>query len=561
LGEAQGILSNQRPHNSDQLGKLGEDEFKVACSRAKIVCNEVRRDRFGWDAMIEFDYEPPSANMSLDHRPAPISCYVQIKTIWEDSKTVKLKLSAAEHIAKKHLPSFIIVQRVATNLQVAERIVIHLLDDPLAKILKKLRQASAAGVEKINSEWVYFNVDRDGTRIPATGDALRDAIVSAIGGLDAQSKYLQKKENQRKTLGYGPHGYAGSFEFSGVNIEDFVDGFLGLKDLSVNSMAASEIRFGISRALPGIDGPATLKITPSEPTPCKVGCHVPGGEAPVVIHGEFRAPMIPGLPKENFKVLARTELFDLTLTLTDMNWKPREGVFKNHSASPTIWLDFYRFSRLVTTPGAILRVEPLGQRTLELPCVDVKHTMDQVEVTKIEKICANAQRIVELVGQADLTLTADEVVASHNDVAICLALIDNETDGPFFTVTSELEGVDPEEIDPRFGFCAHFPLGDICIAYSVLCDATYVQDDSHFTLKLQAQRFGEIRLVNDDVELERFHQRTVKNYELKAWARYPSLRLREAHELAAVSVAVSEKNDHAQVKQSTKRSQKSFGKN
>src|SRR3974377_1161280 len=68
--------------NPDQLGQKGEAHFKEICSDKKLICNQTLYDRSGWDFIVEFPYQQSSMQSSLDSRHSPISCHVQVKTMW-----------------------------------------------------------------------------------------------------------------------------------------------------------------------------------------------------------------------------------------------------------------------------------------------------------------------------------------------------------------------------------------------------------------------------------------------------------------------------------------------
>jgi len=67
---------------ADELGEKGESRFREICADAQLVCNKAARDRTGWDFLVEFPLATTSP-LSLDHRRAPLSVHVQVKTIRE----------------------------------------------------------------------------------------------------------------------------------------------------------------------------------------------------------------------------------------------------------------------------------------------------------------------------------------------------------------------------------------------------------------------------------------------------------------------------------------------
>ena len=148
--------------NSDQLGKKGEARFSEICSDAKLTCNPSSYDRTGWDFIVEFPFDPPGRQPSLDKRRSPISCHVQVKTMWSSNDTFRMRLSSAERLAKEPKPAFVYVFKVNKNLGFVEAYLVHMLDDNLATILKRLRREHAKGPKetaKINKKYITFRAN------------------------------------------------------------------------------------------------------------------------------------------------------------------------------------------------------------------------------------------------------------------------------------------------------------------------------------------------------------------------------------------------------------------
>jgi hypothetical protein len=58
------------------------------------------------DYLVEFPFEPPTNDRTLDKRRSATSCHLQLKTIWADSERITLRLSSAERLAKEPKPAF-----------------------------------------------------------------------------------------------------------------------------------------------------------------------------------------------------------------------------------------------------------------------------------------------------------------------------------------------------------------------------------------------------------------------------------------------------------------------
>ncbi len=98
--------------SSDPLGAKGESRFQEICEDAGLICNKATRDRGGWDFIVEFQFEDAEEDYSLDSRTIPLSCHVQVKTLLAQNDRFKVRLSAAERLAKEIKPAFIYVFKV-----------------------------------------------------------------------------------------------------------------------------------------------------------------------------------------------------------------------------------------------------------------------------------------------------------------------------------------------------------------------------------------------------------------------------------------------------------------
>ena len=87
--------------DNDMLGAKGEALFDGCCAEAGLVSNPSSRDRTGWDRIVEFPHPPLADLLTIDKRPAPISCHVQIKAVGSGARTCRLRLSSAERLAKE----------------------------------------------------------------------------------------------------------------------------------------------------------------------------------------------------------------------------------------------------------------------------------------------------------------------------------------------------------------------------------------------------------------------------------------------------------------------------
>src|SRR5271165_2490753 len=152
--------------NADEQGEKGQSHFREICADAKLICNESTRDRAGWDFIVEFPFAAAETVRSIDNRPAPISSHFQVKTIIEDRDEFRIRLSSAERLAREIKPTFIYILKVRGS-EFVGALLLHVIDEVLAKILKRLRQKQAAGgASLINQKFITFSAGRYGVQLP-----------------------------------------------------------------------------------------------------------------------------------------------------------------------------------------------------------------------------------------------------------------------------------------------------------------------------------------------------------------------------------------------------------
>jgi hypothetical protein len=180
--------------NSDELGKKGEARFSEICSDAKLIRNpSTDHDRAGWDYIVEFDQQPPQGSATLDTRRSPLSCHVQVKTMWNSGDRFKMRLSAAERLAKEPKPAFVYVFKVDANLNFVSAHLVQMLDENLATVLKRLRREEEKGTNpsRINSKYISFKASRCGQMLAPTG---RRFSTGSFGIVWARSRRLHREK-------------------------------------------------------------------------------------------------------------------------------------------------------------------------------------------------------------------------------------------------------------------------------------------------------------------------------------------------------------------------------
>ena len=199
----------KRPLNSDSLGEKGERRFAELCADADLICNQSSRDRMGWDFIVEFPFPNRHDGRPLDSRPQPPECRAQVKTVWEGQKYIKMRLSCADRLAKYLYPTCIFVLTCKNDLTFEGIYGIHISDDVLSSILKKIRECEKSGRIRINREFIKIDFVKYGRRIPISGNNLKEFIESCSG--PDREKYVLMKNAQISDLGVIGNRFAGSF--------------------------------------------------------------------------------------------------------------------------------------------------------------------------------------------------------------------------------------------------------------------------------------------------------------------------------------------------------------
>jgi hypothetical protein len=487
-----------RPDNA-MIGRKGEALFDAYCAEADLISNPPALDRTDWDRIVEFLDGPDAVqrgSFTLDNRPPPLSCHVQIKTLSAGSRSCRLRLSAAERLAKDPKPAFIYVLSDAGPTRNA--VLIHLSGVPLKLILERLRREhlKAGSAVKLNKMTLTLPLSL-GTLLPATGAALRAAIEQAVGGPLALQNYIERKRQELATLGYGESPFLGRATLEAVSADELVDGFLGLKPLCLTSLAISEVRFGIELPVHRIPT-GTLTITPTKPRRCRLICRR-GISPAAVLEGELRSPGVPGISEEHLRFLFRHPLFDFTLPASaeiPFQFKGNDEAWTSGKHDVKTWLNMCRFLDYIIEPGAILQLVSHSLPTLQFTFNLNTSTIDPEDNRYCLQLCERVARIQDLLGLDRLDLRWSELVASADDVAGCLAFIDEQRESDFASFATQTPDSPPN--DPTaINYFSIFSIGDLYVLYSVLAKATSVRSGNRLEWSLSAERFGEITLSTD----------------------------------------------------------------
>lgn len=434
--------------DSDELGTVAEAEFVRLCSLAKLACNPSSRDLRGWDFVVEFPFQKKD-DESLDQRGKGTTCHVQVKgTASDKGNRVKLRLSAAEHLAKDPKPALVVVLLMAKDGALQGGYLIHLLGENLSKVLKRLRQAQADDKVDVNHQEITFDYRSLGVRFAATPEGLRTALANACGS--DLGAYVVEKQRQLQDLGYEAGRFHMDTTFS-VAPNELVDVFLGLKPVTVSSLKTYDARFGVRLPVDqfGPSDGAELRFQPHAFDTCQVIVRGPSLSPPAVFRGEaLGPPPVVSLHEDQLKLLIRTDAFTLTITARDLKFDAHLDL-ETERRSADDWSQLFRaFSHLSTGKGIISVVagkfpgEPFDVTISTAVSGDV---VDNAPL--LLRTLERAEALTALAGADRPALTFAEIVDAVPDIEAASRLLLDKPPSWAFNIPMSLPAQSPPELD------------------------------------------------------------------------------------------------------------------
>ena len=329
------------------IANAAEKSFDSLC-RLKFVVSKPDEDRLGWDRFVEA-LSPIDKPKAADKHTNQPKFLVQIKGSQRADGNLNLKLSTLKTFVLQPLPSIVVHCHLDENLKLAECRALLISEELIARILKRLREASRDG-ERLNE--IFVGVSSEGGWKAITEDNV-DTVFSELIGRNFP-KYVSTKEKILHEAGYGQGRYTMNVTMrADRGIEQIVEAFMGSNDgIPVEINSAEEVRFDIP--LPSDDGPSAgpglLKITPPKLGPIQlVLSNQLLGEsvrlAGFIQHG--------GFPKFFCFVRVEGGTFEF-MTRADYETKRQKINFKLKPDTPHAFLDW------VATDKAILAMNKVG---------------------------------------------------------------------------------------------------------------------------------------------------------------------------------------------------------
>ena len=91
----------------------------------------------GRDRHVEFPFVQPTGHITYDTRPAPLACYVQIKTLVDDDEHAlqDAPLGCRASSKKQTKPAFVCILRMNDQREFVDLYLLHLYESDSAAIL------------------------------------------------------------------------------------------------------------------------------------------------------------------------------------------------------------------------------------------------------------------------------------------------------------------------------------------------------------------------------------------------------------------------------------------
>ena len=244
-------------NSNDELGNRGEAYFELLSSEEPgVVCNPSKRDRTGWDFVLEW---PESASsLPRDLRRLTPAAFIQVKATSRKSNTVAIKLSNLEKMLKSKSPCFLVLFRFTGKTgQPTECFVMHVWEALLEQTAERLTKEDKVGNEKLHKKSIsvkFLPEHRvENEELIQRIRSYIDQHGSDYAAVKSRFAYLSGDMSMKAFVRFG----------SGVTAKAIAEHSVGLsKNLPVERFQPVSVRFGIEREMPGMLEEGLLTFEP-----------------------------------------------------------------------------------------------------------------------------------------------------------------------------------------------------------------------------------------------------------------------------------------------------------
>jgi hypothetical protein len=457
--------------DADDIGELGESKFRSICASARLICNKSERDRAGWDFIVQFPVTENSPG-TLEVRAAPPTCYFQVKTTKTDKNSVSSRLTSLERLAKEPIPTFIYILKLDAKDEPVSAHLIHLLDEPLAEILKRLRLEDIEGKGVANRKKLSLSITKHGVRLPPTGEALREALESVFR--ENGPGYTAKKLDQLANIGFEERRHRGQFRVQ-MHPREFVDVLLGLKsDVPVTGFSVSEVRFGVAKASFPPLSEGLLTIRPEPIDSCTVSIRGVAGVPDSVLRGKVFVPPVRDIPSEYLKTVI--DMGALKLIVGNAGVELSITDFKS-PVTPTVWMTYWRFLWALQTGRAVVEIilDKVKEHPMKIPIDGHFPDLTEAECRHWAELNGMAAEVLRYVGATEPRVLLAEIHRYRYGIGAVFFLSRNLLPEINFSADASLESRDHIAGPVDLVYVDNFQIGDVFIAFYGVCTLKFRQ--------------------------------------------------------------------------------------
>jgi len=294
-----------------QLGNLGENHLEKLCIGSNLSKSKPGQDENGWDYFIEFPQNRISA-VHLDAQPAPIKFLCQVKATDNfESKSLSMKVSNWEHLARTPLPTFVLILDYKNGYSPVNCYLCHFNSERIGQTLKRIRELECNGKINLHEHEMTLTAHDSEKFVSENPIDLKEKIIEYTGR--NLSEYTELKNNILHNLGYESNRY----KFSFTTKEDlFIDALLNNTSIQVDDVTISSVRFGIE-IIDTFSFAGILTISPEPSGTCEIVATSKKGKRRSSVLAQVIAPPAATISTKNFKIKAKTPIIKALISSED----------------------------------------------------------------------------------------------------------------------------------------------------------------------------------------------------------------------------------------------------
>lgn len=293
-------------YNND-IGEIGESNFKLWCSNAGLIANKSTQDKKGWDYIVQFSIITP-CKIVTDKSNDEISTIFQVKTTNNINNSVSISLKNWNNMIRIPIPAFIIYIVLNTNDNVKNVYMTHIDENYMSKILKRMRETPQ---NKLHKAKMVYKWDSKDEIFKDFGISIKNRILELVK--NDFSNYCRNKAANLDSIGYNEITARGNLTIEST-LPDIIDFSIGLKkSMPVKELyIESGLRFNIPARVETIQN-AMIEISPIGKD---ITIELDNKKGLIAnLKGKIYSPLtiLKNISKENMKVRIESDIFEMLL--------------------------------------------------------------------------------------------------------------------------------------------------------------------------------------------------------------------------------------------------------